>query len=141
MNARAGALLAEGGGSFRALLEQQASVLHEVGEEVGTLPERMARAAESDCVVVAGGDGSVACAAQALAGTGTVLGVIPCGTMNPFGPRPGARSRRQGGGYPHGGAGASARDRRGGGGLGRWGTAPLPLRLHDRYAGPIEPPP
>ena len=81
-NAKAGALLADDGGAFHALLERQASVLHVVGEDSGTLPERVAKAAENDCVVVAGGDGSVACAAQALAGSGTVLGVIPCGTMN-----------------------------------------------------------
>ena len=82
MNARAGALLTDGGQSLHALLQQQASVLTVVDEADGTLPERVAKAAESDCVVVAGGDGSVACAAQVLAGTDTVLGVIPCGTMN-----------------------------------------------------------
>ena len=36
----------------------------------------------ADCVVVAGGDGSIACAAAALAGGQAALGLIPCGTMN-----------------------------------------------------------
>ncbi len=85
MNAKAGTLLGEGGGgSLRELLERQASELHVVDEGAGTLPERVALAqdAGSACIVVAGGDGTVACAAQALTGTDAVLGVIPGGTMN-----------------------------------------------------------
>ena len=84
MNAKAGALLGEGGGTLLDLLKRQSSSLHVVDEAAGTLPERLAqaRATGSDCIVVAGGDGTVACAAQALAGTDTALGVIPCGTMN-----------------------------------------------------------
>ncbi|WP_410823543.1 diacylglycerol/lipid kinase family protein [Methylobacterium oryzisoli] len=35
-----------------------------------------------DALVVAGGDGTLACAAQALADTGAVLGILPVGTMN-----------------------------------------------------------
>ncbi|MCB0962523.1 MAG: hypothetical protein KDA98_04350 [Acidimicrobiales bacterium] len=37
-----------------------------------------------DVVVVAGGDGTVGCAAQAAAGTDVVLGVVPLGTFNHF---------------------------------------------------------
>ena len=55
-----------------------------VPRDAGTLPERVRLAQQSgaEMVVVAGGDGTVACAAQALAGTDTVLGVLPFGTMN-----------------------------------------------------------
>ncbi len=46
----------------------------------------LARAADDgvDGVVVAGGDGTVALALQALAGTSTPLGVVPTGTGNDF---------------------------------------------------------
>jgi diacylglycerol kinase family enzyme len=52
--------------------------------EAGTLPDRIAQAASSgaESVIVAGGDGTIACAAQALAETGIPLGVLPSGTMN-----------------------------------------------------------
>jgi diacylglycerol kinase family enzyme len=55
-----------------------------IAEEAGDLPERMhqAVATQADIVVVAGGDGSIACAASVLAGTQAALGLIPCGTMN-----------------------------------------------------------
>lgn len=36
----------------------------------------------ADAVVVGGGDGTIACAAQRLAGTGMALGLLPLGTMN-----------------------------------------------------------
>jgi len=51
---------------------------------VGDLPARMVRASDSgtEGVVVVGGDGTVACAAQLLAGTGIPLGILPTGTMN-----------------------------------------------------------
>ena len=38
----------------------------------------------ADAVVVAGGDGTIACAAQLMAGEAMPLGVIPFGTMNLF---------------------------------------------------------
>jgi diacylglycerol kinase family enzyme len=52
--------------------------------DAGTLPQRMTLARRMDpcAVVVAGGDGTIACAAQALAGTETPLGILPYGTMN-----------------------------------------------------------
>ncbi len=85
MNAKAGALLGEasGAGTLEQQLRAESAGL-EVVADAGTLPERVAEAVAtgSDCVVVAGGDGTMACAAQSLAGTGTALGLIPCGTMN-----------------------------------------------------------
>lgn len=41
-----------------------------------------AAAAGADAVVVGGGDGTVACAANRLVGTGTPLGILPLGTLN-----------------------------------------------------------
>ena len=50
----------------------------------GDLPARVARARDSGAgtIVVVGGDGTVACAAQLLAGTTVRLGILPSGTMN-----------------------------------------------------------
>jgi len=49
----------------------------------GTLRDRLRAAAKAaDIVVVAGGDGTVACAATVLADTDIALGILPCGTMN-----------------------------------------------------------
>ncbi|MBK3399796.1 MULTISPECIES: diacylglycerol kinase family protein [Methylobacterium] len=49
------------------------------------LPERLEAAAtmpDIDAVAVAGGDGTLACAAQALTGKQAPLGILPLGTMN-----------------------------------------------------------
>lgn len=51
----------------------------ELADRVRDAVERGARR-----VAVAGGDGSVACAAQAIIGTGTELAVLPGGTLNHF---------------------------------------------------------
>ncbi len=50
----------------------------------GSLPQRVAQAVKSnpDAVVVAGGDGTVACAASTLMGCDIPLAILPCGTMN-----------------------------------------------------------
>ncbi len=54
------------------------------GDEHGDLPGRIeaARAAGDGLVVVGGGDGTIASAAQVLAGTDTALAILPLGTMN-----------------------------------------------------------
>ena len=45
-------------------------------------------------VAVAGGDGTLMCAAQGLIGTQSALGILPCGTMNVFARELGIGSRR-----------------------------------------------
>lgn len=84
LNEKAGAALARGG-----LGEGAEALVREAGFEPvavppGTLPERIAAAVASgaDIVAVAGGDGTVACAAEALAGSELALGILPCGTMD-----------------------------------------------------------
>jgi diacylglycerol kinase family enzyme len=86
MNGQAGGLLGQSDATeaLLAALSAAGGAVHVVPADAGTLPERIALAKDTspDCLVVAGGDGSVACAAGALLGTGISLGLIPCGTMN-----------------------------------------------------------
>jgi diacylglycerol kinase family enzyme len=86
LNGQAGALLGQddAGGRLHETLAASGARVEVIAPDAGTLPERMALAMKTgaDCVVVAGGDGSVACAAAQLAGSEVSLGVIPCGTMN-----------------------------------------------------------
>ena len=89
MNANAGALLgrADPAAELKHLFEGLGARVEIIPPDVGTLPEQIAkaRATGADMIVIAGGDGSIACAAQALTAdrdSKTALGVIPCGTMN-----------------------------------------------------------
>ena len=86
MNGAAGALLdqSDAAETLRALFTAAGLDPEFVPIDAGTLPERIARARglNLDAVVVAGGDGTIACAAQAMTGTDTVLGILPFGTMN-----------------------------------------------------------
>ncbi|HEU5149182.1 MAG TPA: diacylglycerol kinase family protein [Iamia sp.] len=66
-----------------APLGVEASVRAVGGMAVG-LSVRMAADRGADVVVVAGGDGTLGTAADALAGTGTPLGILPLGTFNHF---------------------------------------------------------
>jgi len=88
VNAAAGALHPTAGG------EEIQRMAREIGLELEVTPTSspeetqaiLRRCAETGGkrVVVAGGDGTVACAAQALAKTGVVLGILPQGTANNF---------------------------------------------------------
>lgn len=88
MKARAGALVAaqdDGGGALQALFARHGIAAQFIGNEAGTLPERIeaALAAQPEAVVVAGGDGTIACAAQVMHGrTEIPLGILPFGTVN-----------------------------------------------------------
>jgi diacylglycerol kinase family enzyme len=85
-NARAGGTLGQQGLSdeLAARLAESGEAAFAVPVDAGTLPERMATAKASGAatIIVAGGDGSIACAAASLKGSGIALGLIPCGTMN-----------------------------------------------------------
>ncbi len=85
INGRAGALLE--GEHQHTLRDAFAAAGLEpvfIAPDAGTLPERMTKAAEAgaDAVVVAGGDGTVACAALVMAGRELPLAILPFGTMN-----------------------------------------------------------
>ncbi len=85
-NGSAGALLSQPDAEAELTARFEAAGLEPrfVPRDAGTLPQRLllARDMGADAVVVAGGDGTVACAAQHLLGTGVVLGILPFGTMN-----------------------------------------------------------
>jgi diacylglycerol kinase family enzyme len=86
LNSSAGTLLARPGALDRAqeAFAKAGINVEFVPESVGTLRQRVefARRMDPAAVVVAGGDGTVACAAQVLAGSSTPLGILPFGTMN-----------------------------------------------------------
>jgi diacylglycerol kinase (ATP) len=71
-----GASLAE----LRSLITGAGHRIAHVVEEVNDLPSAIA--ARVDCVVAAGGDGTVARAGRALAGGDTPLAILPLGTAN-----------------------------------------------------------
>jgi diacylglycerol kinase family enzyme len=84
LNARAGTLLDRGADQVRRDLES-------LGGEVELQllrPRQIVRAVQAaaqgphDTIVVGGGDGSVSCAVNALAGSDKTLGVLPLGTIN-----------------------------------------------------------
>ncbi|MFE1600283.1 diacylglycerol/lipid kinase family protein [Methylobacterium sp. ID0610] len=86
-NGASGALAERGLDPARPAAALAAAGLDVVAEPAPTLPlpERLRAAAALpgiDALVVAGGDGTLACAAESLAGSGIPLGILPAGTMN-----------------------------------------------------------
>lgn len=90
LNARAGALLDRAPADVRDEVE---AALRAPGRRVSIALERGrgilgaiegAVSGNYDTLIVGGGDGSVNCAAQRLAGKSTALGVLPLGTLNLF---------------------------------------------------------
>jgi diacylglycerol kinase family enzyme len=86
LNARAGTLIDRGADRLREDLRER---LGGRQAEVHLLRPRQIRAAIAqaaqgpyDVVVVGGGDGSISCAVDVLAGTGKALGILPLGTLN-----------------------------------------------------------
>jgi diacylglycerol kinase family enzyme len=86
LNDSAGGFLGKPGAAeeIRQLLCDAHPSLHVFGAKVGGIEERLnaAMSAGADVIYVAGGDGTIAAAAQKLVGTPTALGVLPLGTMN-----------------------------------------------------------
>ena len=68
------AALREGGAHVEAWIAEQPTQLPALAER--------ARGADADAVIAYGGDGTVNCLAQALAGSDRTLGVVPRGTFN-----------------------------------------------------------
>ena len=86
VNASAGALIGNCGpeDAIRAAFADQGLTPLFIGKEAGDLQARVTFARDSGAaaIVVAGGDGTVACAARVLAGGAMPLGILPSGTMN-----------------------------------------------------------
>ena len=87
INSRAGGMLGREHAAAEVAAHLSAAGLDAVviPEDTGAdLLTRLDRAiaAGADAVIVGGGDGTIAAAAQRLAGTQTALGILPCGTMN-----------------------------------------------------------
>jgi diacylglycerol kinase family enzyme len=86
LNHTAGALLNEDGMMERlvALFERLGFEPDFIPPESGDLPERMRIGCQSGAsmLVVAGGDGTIACGGKAAVDSGLLLGILPFGTMN-----------------------------------------------------------
>ncbi len=87
INARSGGLIGRERAAEEVAERLEAAGLDAVIIHESEEPDLLARldramAAGADAVIVGGGDGSIAAAAQRLAGTETALGILPCGTMN-----------------------------------------------------------
>ncbi len=86
VNRSAGALIGGGDaiGEIRAAFHARGMHADFIALDAGNLPERikLARDSGAGTIVVAGGDVTIACAAQVLADSDVSLGILPSGTMN-----------------------------------------------------------
>jgi diacylglycerol kinase family enzyme len=87
INARSGGLLGRERAAEEVAARLEAAGLDALIIREAEEPDLLARldravAEGAEAVIVGGGDGTIAAAAQRLAGTGTALGILPCGTMN-----------------------------------------------------------
>lgn len=86
LNTSAGALMGQSKPqeSIQAAFAAHGIQAEFIPPEAGDLATRiaLARDTQADAVVIGGGDGSIACAAQALVGGTIPLGILPSGTMN-----------------------------------------------------------
>jgi diacylglycerol kinase family enzyme len=86
LNGASGALLgrADASAALDDLLRAAGFAPRFIPREAGTLPWRMKLACETGAplLIVAGGDGTIACAAQEAHAAGVTLGILPFGTMN-----------------------------------------------------------
>jgi diacylglycerol kinase family enzyme len=86
LNSAAGALLyrSDASAALTDLLAEAEFEPHFIPPEAGTLAQRMEAACKlgAPVLIVAGGDGTIACAVNAMQGTDITLGILPFGTMN-----------------------------------------------------------
>lgn len=88
LNSRAGTLIDQGVDTVCADIDRFLGGAGRAVEVRRLRPRQIAAAvAEAahgphDTIVVGGGDGSVSCAVDRLAGSGKALGILPCGTLN-----------------------------------------------------------
>jgi diacylglycerol kinase family enzyme len=85
LNGASGALLGrtDASASLDDLLRAAGFAPEFIPPEAGSISQRMKQACETaPLLIVGGGDGTIACAAQEAYATGTTLGILPLGTMN-----------------------------------------------------------
>ena len=94
LNPNAGSLFRSGLKSWLESHSQDFRFIHTESAQDLTEKAHALAVSGEPVVAVAGGDGTLMCAAQGLIGTPAALGVLPCGTMNVFARELGIGSRR-----------------------------------------------
>ena len=84
LNPNAGSLFRSGLKSWLESHSQDFRFIHTESAQDLTEKAHALAVSGEPVVAVAGGDGTLMCAAQGLIGTPAALGVLPCGTMNVF---------------------------------------------------------